>query len=94
MSESTVTAAHSIGRVSTVVAVDESLAWFEQALGDGSVDVTAAFFTLGPQSQFMALDALRSSLRAALQISDIDSARFGAATAAHYRSWLASDEGN
>lgn len=92
MSESTVTAAHPIGSTSTMAAFDASLAWFEQALGDGSADVTAAFFTLGPRSQFMALDVLRSSLRAAVQIADIDSARFGAASAAHYRSWLASDQ--
>ena len=93
MSESTVTAAHPVGSESTKSLLDASLMWFGQALRDGSADVTVAFFTLEPRAQLIALDVLRSSMRAALQIANFDSAKFGTASANHYRSWLASEEG-
>ena len=92
MSESISTVAPSLSNASTNSLLDASLSWFGQALRDGNADITAAFFTLEPRAQFLALDVLRSSVRAALQIADFDSSAFGTATAAHYRSWLACDE--
>lgn len=92
MSESVSTVAPSLTSASRNSLLDASLLWFGQALRDGSADSTAAFFTLEPRAQLMALDVLRSSMRAALQIADFDSSAFGIASAAHYRSWLASDD--
>lgn len=91
MPESVVTVAPPLASASPNAFLDASLMWFGQALRDESADVTAAFFTLEPRAQLIALDVLRSSLRAALQIADLDSSTFGAASAAHYRSWLAPD---
>ena len=93
MSESVVTVAPPRASSTTNALLDSSLMWFGQALRNESVDVTAAFFALEPRAQLIALDVLGSSLRAALRIADIDSSVFGAASAAHYRSWLASDPG-
>ncbi len=93
MSESVVTVSPPRANSTTNSLLDSSLMWFGQALRNESVDVTAAFFALEPRAQLIALDVLGSSLRAALRIADIDSSVFGAASAAHYRSWLASDPG-
>ncbi len=92
MSKSVVTVAP-LAKSSANASLDASLRWFGQALRDENADVTAAFFTLEPRAQFIALDVLRSSMRAALQIADLDSSVFSAASAAHYRSWLASAPG-
>ena len=91
MPESVVTVSPPLASSSPNAYLDASLMWFGQALRDESSDVTAAFFTLEPRGQLIALDVLRSSLRAALEIADFDSSAFGAASAAHYRSWLTSD---
>ncbi len=93
MSESVVTVAPPLASSSTNALLDASLRWFGQALLDESADVTAAFFTLAPRAQLIALDVLRSSLRAALQLANFDSSAFGDASAAHYRSWLTADPG-
>ncbi len=89
MSKSVATVASPIESASMQSLLDVSLTWFEQALRDENADTSAAFFTLEPRAQLIALDVLRSSMRAALQIGDIDSSAFGAASAAHYRNWLA-----
>lgn len=91
MSKSVVIVAPPTPGASTNPSLDASLLWFGQALRDESADVTVAFFALEPRAQLMALDVLRASMRAALQIADFDSTAFGAASAAHYRRWLASD---
>ncbi len=93
MSKSVVTVVPPIDAASTNSLLDASLRWFGHALRDESADVTSAFFTLEPRAQLIALDLLRSSLRAALRIADFDSSAFGAASAAHYRNWLAPDPG-
>lgn len=93
MSKSVVTVARPVESGSTHALVDASLAWFEQSVQDESADATMAFFTLEPRAQFIALDVMRSSMRAALEIGEIEPSAFGAASGAHYRSWLASDHG-
>ena len=69
--------------------LDASLSWVVDAVLDGEVEASAAFFDLEPQAQLLAVQMLRTALRAALDAARFNRADFISATAEVFRVWLA-----
>jgi hypothetical protein len=69
-------------------AVDNAIRWVVDALLEGEIEQTAAFFRLEPSSQIVALQCLRTSARAALTLAELDQVEFVAAVAGSHRRWL------
>ena len=72
--------------------LDEALGWFEDATARSDPDASAAFVRLDPHAQILALDIVRSSLRAALRLGDVEPWVFALATSDRYRVWFSARE--
>ena len=68
--------------------LEDSLAWVVDALLDGNVDTSAAFFALDRRTQFLAVQVMRTAARAGLDLAPAQSADVVAAVAHAYRRCL------
>lgn len=71
--------------------LERSLEWFSAAVIDAEVGPSIALFSLSPPEQFLAVQILRTAVRAAIGLSDCDEERFVALTSDRFREWFASD---
>ncbi len=67
--------------------LDDAIEWFVNAALDGDLDASA-FFRLTPQSQILSLQLVRTALRVAMSVSELDQVAFLASATGAFRSWM------
>lgn len=67
---------------------DRAAIWVECAISDNEIGASVAFVSLDARSQFLAIEALRTTARAAIDAADVDCGVLVTATTGAMRRWF------